>query len=107
MAERFQAATDFCRDHEAAVKYLQARPEFTLDAGTVMSQFMRNLEWKYRTENTIMANVYGCTLVHELAPAALNCFPIWGELFYNDPKMDTELFDSLECFVAFAVARWW
>lgn len=106
--QAFTSADDFCRDHPAAVKYLERRPENYQDGkGSIVKQFMETLKWEYRTEKTISAKVFDNVLVHELSPATLHPFPIWGELFYGDANKDPELFDSLECFVAFCVARWW
>ncbi|BAW19085.1 hypothetical protein [Ralstonia phage RP31] len=108
MSQVFKCADDFSRDHQAAVIYLHQRPENNTDGERIIEKFMKTLKWEYRTEDTLMADVYGCKIVIELRPCALHAFPIWGELFYGPTReADPELFDSLECFVAFCVARWW
>jgi hypothetical protein len=102
-----KTADDFCRDHNLALIYLDRRPENGPE-GTALSQLMKTLKWEYRTEKTIMAQLYGCTIVVELSPCTLHSFHIWGELFYNDTReAEPELFDTLECFAAFVMARWW
>jgi hypothetical protein len=108
--ERFQCAEDFSRDHSAAVKYLERLP-YDRDKGSTLAQFMKTLTWEFRTEHTIEAQVNAnATIVHELSPARLHSFPIWGELLWKDSSgnhQEPELFASMECFAAFCLAKWW
>jgi hypothetical protein len=104
-----KTAFDFCRDHEAACIYLDRRPE-NKDGMMAIEVFTKTLEWKFRTAYTLSADIPNGVIVHELAPGRMHSFPIWGEMFYQDHSGDwqePELFDSLECFVAFMMARFW
>ena len=108
--QRFVCSFDFSRNHEKAVAYLNRRPEAAEDGGA-LAAFMRTLKWEYRTATTLQAHLNDrTTIVMELSPGTLHAFPIWGELLYkdsNDVHQEPELFDSVECFAAFAMARWW
>jgi hypothetical protein len=98
-------ASDFANDHAAAVQYLQRRPENTLKE-TALERLMKELVWHYRTVNTIEAELYSFKIVHELKPGVLHASPFWGEIFFSDGE-EPETFDSLECFGAYVLARWW
>ena len=99
-------AEDFARNHEAACKYLRIRPENTVEE-TVVEKIMKGLKWEYRTGETIQADIYGCRIVHELRPGVLHATPFWGEIFFTEVEKEPVQVDSLECFVAFILARYW
>lgn len=89
-------------DPDLVAAYLELRQE---DARA----FCRSLNWVSKDMYSVKAEVFGHIIVHELKEVWLHSFPVWGELFWDDSARhgDPIIFHTMECYVAYILARYY
>jgi len=86
-----------------AKKYVERRHQEAM-------QFFKSLSWTpwAYCGFSVMAEVYGVRIVHEMQEGSLHAGKTWGELFFlNDKDREPIIFQTFENFLAYMLAKNW
>lgn len=101
-------AADFCEDHELAVRYLQhVQLLLPSAAEPVVDRVMKPLVWRHGGGSVLVAELHGGKVT--IVTSGHHDYTEWGvwSTTTGEDDSETKLFETIECFVAYVVARWW